>query len=115
MGAYDGAEICELVGCLLLNTLNKCIDPSNHSLYRDGGLIIIDKYPHSENDVIRKKLIWIFKKFGFKLDIQINLKVTDYLDVNLDLRDATISPFKKNKQQPRYIDVDSNPTHLDMF
>lgn len=44
MEAYDGAEVCKLVGCLLLNNLNKFIDPSNHGLYRDDGLIIIDKF-----------------------------------------------------------------------
>lgn len=27
MGAYDGAEVCELVGCLLLNNLNSYVDP----------------------------------------------------------------------------------------
>lgn len=37
-------------------------------------------------------------KFGFKLEIKNNLEVTDYLDI-------TISPFVKNNQQPRYIDV----------
>ena len=34
MGSFDGAEICELIGCLLLHSLNNIIDPSNHGLYR---------------------------------------------------------------------------------
>lgn len=55
----------------------------------------------------------MFKKFGFKLEIQSNLKVTDYLDITLDLHNGTISPFRKNNQQPCYIDVGSNhPTHV---
>ena len=33
IGAYDGAEICELVGCVLLYSINKIVDPSSHRLY----------------------------------------------------------------------------------
>lgn len=43
MGAYDGAEMCELVGYLQLNNFNKFIYPSNYVLYKDDGLNIIDK------------------------------------------------------------------------
>ena len=32
IGAYDGAEICELVGCVSLYSINKIIDPSSHGL-----------------------------------------------------------------------------------
>ena len=39
IGAYDGAEICELVGCVLLYSINKIMDPSSHGLYSDDSLI----------------------------------------------------------------------------
>ena len=42
-GAYDGAGICELVGCVLLYSMNKIMDPCSHGLYHDDGLIIVDK------------------------------------------------------------------------
>ena len=32
IGAYDGAEICELVGCVLLYSINRIMDPSSHRL-----------------------------------------------------------------------------------
>lgn len=44
MGTYDSAELCELVGYFLLNNINEIIDPGNHGLYRDDGLMIVDKY-----------------------------------------------------------------------
>ena len=33
IGAYDGAKICELVGCVFLYSINKIMDPSSHGLY----------------------------------------------------------------------------------
>lgn len=105
---YDGAEICELVGCLLLYNLNNIIDPCNHSLYRENGLIIVSNCPPRKHYVIRKKLHWLFDKFGFKLDIQTNLKITDNLDITLNLYNSTMSPFRKNNQYPCYINIGSN-------
>ena len=87
MGSFDGEEISELIGCLLLHSLNNIIDPSNHGLYRDDWLIIVDNCTPRKRDVIRKKnknkLRWLFNKFGFKLDIQTNLKITEFLDITL--------------------------------
>lgn len=91
MGVYDGAKLCELVGCLLLNNLNDLIDPSNHGLYWDDGLIIVINCTPRKGDITRKKLHWMFNKFGFKLDMQTDLKITDYLDVTLDLCSGTVS------------------------
>ena len=43
------------------------------------------------------------------LDIQANLKITDYFDVTLNLYDGTVSPFrKKSDQYPYYMNVGSN-------
>ena len=38
MGAYDGAEVCELIGIFLLNLLGRQYDTKNIGLYRDDGL-----------------------------------------------------------------------------
>ena len=38
MGAYDGAEICELVGCYILQQIGDKVPKENISLYRDDGL-----------------------------------------------------------------------------
>ncbi|PIK55408.1 hypothetical protein BSL78_07679 [Apostichopus japonicus] len=39
-GSYDGAEVCELVGLYILNTLEKRIWEGMHRLYRDDGLAV---------------------------------------------------------------------------
>ena len=40
MGAYDGVEVCELIGIFLLNLLGRQYDTKNIGLYRDDGLSI---------------------------------------------------------------------------
>ena len=41
MGSHDGAEVCELVGILILLHLTKHINKNDVGLYRDGGLIVV--------------------------------------------------------------------------
>ena len=43
-----------------------------------------------------------------QLDIQTNLKFTDYLDFTLNLYNGTVSPFKKNNQYSCGTSVGSN-------
>jgi len=40
MGSFDRAEICELVGLLILNKLSNLVTKNDTGLYRDDGLII---------------------------------------------------------------------------
>ena len=113
IGAYDGAEICELVGCVLLYSINKIVDPSSHGPYQDEGLIIVDKSTPKKCDDIRKRLYKLFDEFGFRLDITTDLKITDYLDVTLNLYSGTVSPFRKKNQDLRYVNRGSNhPTQV---
>ena len=56
----------------------------NHGLYQDDRLIIVDNFKPRNGNVIKKKLHWLFDKFAFKLDVQTNLKITDYLDISLN-------------------------------
>ena len=46
MGAYNGAEICRLVGLFLLNSLANKFDKNSVGLYRDDGL------PYSKIDCV---------------------------------------------------------------
>ena len=79
--------------------LNDIIDPGCHGLHWDDGLIIKENCTHRRGDIIWMKLYWLFNKFRFKLDIQANLKITDYL---------YSVPLRKNDQYPYYINVGSN-------
>ena len=72
MGSYDVAKLSEFIGGLLLHNNNIIIDPSNHCLYLDDGLIIVDNSTPSKGNMFRKDLHWLFNKFLFTLDIQTN-------------------------------------------
>ena len=41
MGAYDGAEVCELINILMLPLLSKHINKNHIGLHRDGGHTIL--------------------------------------------------------------------------
>ena len=41
MGSYDGAEVCDLVGLFVLNTLAEKFEKDNIGLQRDDGLAVI--------------------------------------------------------------------------
>ena len=43
MGCYDGAEVCELVGCYILNQLSTVMRNELVGLYHDDGLGIMKK------------------------------------------------------------------------
>ena len=52
------------------------------AILNDDGLIIVDKSTPKKCDGIRKRLHRLFGEFGFRLDIQTDLKIADYLDVS---------------------------------
>ena len=108
MGAYDGAEICELVGMFLLKELAREFNKENIGLYRDDGLAYFSNITARQADIIRKRFCEIFKQFGFKLEIQCNMKQVDYLDVTFNLTNGTYKPFKKPNNSNFYINVKSN-------
>ena len=73
MGAYDGAEVCELVGIYILHSLAKDFEKSFTGLYRDDGLAYFKNISGRQADIIRKKFHEIFERFGFQVEIQCNL------------------------------------------
>ena len=64
MGCYDGAEICELVGCYILNQLSTAMRKELVGLYRNDGLGIIKIMSEPEIERKRKQIIKIFKDCG---------------------------------------------------
>ena len=108
MGSYDGAEVCELVGIFILYELKTLVDISCNGLYRDDGLILLERGTPRTADMLRKKIIKLFKQNDFEIEIETNLKVVNYLDVTLNLNNGVVAPFIKENQTPKYISVDSN-------
>lgn len=108
MGSYDGAEICETVGLYILDALSKKLKKSDIGLYRDDGLIAVKNKNGHELDKLRKEIIQIFKSIGFQIEININLKIVDFLDLTLNLSENSYKPYKKPNDNLLYINTESN-------
>ena len=61
MGSYDGAELCKLIGIFTQSVLKDIINNGVMGLYRDDGLIVLNKVTTQKTDKIRKKVIQVFK------------------------------------------------------
>ena len=108
MGAYDGAEIAELVGLLILNKLKEVTPSIDFGLYRDDGLGESDPMTGKMRDLARKKIIKAMKELGLTITIEFGLKIVDYLDMTLDLRTSSYKPYRKPNDSPCYIHIHSN-------
>ena len=108
MGSYDGAEICEFVGLFILSELSTVLEKSEVGLYRDDGLAIVRNMSAQQADQLRKRIIKVFHDIGFDIEIQINLKVVDFLDITFDLNHETYKPYKKPNDTLMYINTSSN-------
>ena len=54
MGAYDGAEVCELVGIFMLNKISEKYNKNDLSVYRDHGLAVLKNISGPESERIKK-------------------------------------------------------------
>lgn len=108
MGAFDGAEICELVGLLILHELNTELGAESVGLYRDDGLAALRKCSGSQAERMRKMLAKIFKKFGLSITAEANIRTVSFLDVTFDLATGTHKPYRKPNNPPLYINIKSN-------
>ena len=113
MGAYDGAQISDLVGLFILSLIKENIPEINFALYRDDGIAHHKKLRPQTIDRIRKKLHHIFNELGLKITVDTSLTKVDFLDVSLNLHQNTFEPYRKPNNTPLYIHKDSNhPPHV---
>jgi hypothetical protein len=108
MGAYDGAEVCELVGTYMLNLIGEKWDKTEIGLYRDDGLAISKNRSGPENERMKKFLQKTFKDKGLDLVIQCNMKIVNYLDVTLNLSTGHTKPYRKEDDETNYIHAESD-------
>ena len=95
MGAYDGAEVCELVGTFLLYKLSLKYNKNDIGLYRDDGLAIFKNISGPKSEKIKKNIQKLFKENQLDNVIQCNMKTVNYLDVTLNLENSTYRPYQK--------------------
>ena len=107
IGAYDGAEICELIGIFMLPLQGTNYDSENIGWYRDDGSSIFRKVSGPDLEKIKKYIQKIFKKKVLDVIIEGSTKIVNYLDVTCNLNDGKYKPYKKPNDETKYIHVDS--------
>ena len=100
MGAYDDAEVCELVGTFLLDIVSEKYEKNSIGLYRDDGLSVFKNKSGTQLEQIKKKLQKTFKDFGLEIVAESNLKIVNYLDVTLNLNNGSFKPYLKESNHP---------------
>ena len=108
MGAFDGAEVCELVGIYLLSQLSISCDKKNLGLYRDDGLAVFKNMSGPQAEKMKKDFQKVFRNNDLQITITCNLKVVDYLDVTFNLNDGSYKPYRKPNDETMYINAQSN-------
>ena len=108
MGAFDGAEVAELVGLFILHVLKEAAPAVDFGLYRDDGLGESDPLSGSVRDRMRKKIIRVMKELGLGITIEFGLRQVDFLDANFDLSNSVYKPYRKPNDNPCYVHVHSN-------
>ena len=108
MGAYDGAEVCELVGAFSLEKISEICNKNNIGLYSDDGLSIFRNGRGTQLEKIKKKLQRLFKEYDLEITAESNQKIVNYLDVTLNLQDGTFRPYHKPDDQMQYVHLESN-------
>ena len=106
MGAYHGAQICEVVGLFLMSRLAHIKDLSA-IIYRDD-VLAVTRATSRQQEKMRQAIVKVFSEHGFGITIFINLKRVDFLDITLDLEKGTFKPYRKPGDRPRYVHSQSN-------
>ena len=105
MGSWDGAETTDLVGLFLLSQLKHL--PVTIGLYRDDGLGVSRLKP-KENEALKKQISDIFKANGLGITISVNKRTVSFLNVTLNLANASFRDFCKENHLPLYVHKESN-------
>ena len=105
MGAYDGGETCDICVLYLLSKVQHL--PINIGAYKDDWLAV-SSLTNRQTDNIKKDITKIFRDNGLTLEIEVNRKITNFLDITLNLNTGLFEPFMKENNKIFYVHRLSN-------
>ena len=108
MGAYDGADVCELIDIYMLYLIGKKYDSKNIELYRDNGLAVFKNVSGPTSEKKKRQLQSLVKQKGLQIIIECKLKVENYIDVTFNLNDHSYQPYRKPNDETHYIHTQSD-------
>ena len=101
IGAFDGAEVCELVGNFLLHKLSEQYERKYLALYLVDGIAFFKNVNRPDSGKIKKHFRKLFID-DLEITIQCNRKVVNFLDNTLNLENSTYHPYCP------YVNTESN-------
>ena len=107
MGAFDGAEICDICGLYILAQLDKLNLNVSFGSYKDDGLAACRATPRVA-EKYKKQICETFRKLGLQITIEANKKSVQFLDAEFNLEEGSFKPFLKPGDKPVYVNARSN-------
>ena len=74
IGAYDRAEVYELIGIYMLYLIGKKYSSKNIGLYRDNGPSVFKNARRPASEKIKKQLQYFYKQKGLQIIVLYMLK-----------------------------------------
>ena len=93
MGAFDGAEVCELIGLCIISTINESINFESIGHCSDDDLAVLESATGSESERMRKQLIMTFQDIGLSITFETNITGANFLDIALNLAIESYKPY----------------------
>ena len=103
MGFHDGAEVCELVGLLILHQIYQFVEVKNIGLYRVDGLVILENGFKFYLGAYKERIIKLFPHHGLNITTETNLVQANFLDVTFNLKSGKYWSYRKPNDQPLYV------------
>ena len=94
-----------MVGSFILNKVTSIINKSDIDLCHDDGLEIFQNVSKPEMKNKKKVIVKVLKGVVCQ-SLQCNLKIVDLLDVTFNLDSNVYKPFRKENNNPFYINKD---------
>ena len=113
MGSYDGAQITDLVGLMLLAKMRDKFPDICFALYRDDGIGHHKRIKPQQLEKLKQQLRGFFREYTLEITVDTGLTQVNFLDVTFDLHNNTYQPYRKPNDNPLYIHTQSNhPKHI---
>ena len=103
IGAYNRAEVYELIGNYLFYQLSQLFKTKDVELHRDKRMAAFKNKSEPGPEKLEKSIQSIFRENDLKIIVQCNFKILDYLDVTFNLTDSSNRPFNKANNEIIYI------------
>lgn len=98
------------MGCYLINGLSEQLSSIFGGLHRDESLFAIQNSSNCEAEQLQKRIRYEFlQNVGLGLSSSYSIRTANFLDMNLDLQNNTLYPYRKPGGSIHFANFSSTP------